>query len=143
MYKISISWSPSQTGGDPIIDFNVYWDQATDSFEKIAETTYGQTNLIKTLTVDGSDAGKSYYFRVSALNSLGEGELSDPYLVVAATVPDAPILLTRNDDFTSRTVVSFTWAEGTGNGGTGVIDYHIQFDQGTGDFIEIGSYFTS
>jgi hypothetical protein len=77
------------------------------------------------------------------VNALGEGELSEPYLVVAATVPDAPIELTRNDDLTSRTVVSFTWSEGTSHGGSPVIDYRISFDQGIDDFVVIGSQFTS
>jgi hypothetical protein len=49
------------------------------------------------LNQDGSDAGKSFFFKVSAINSLGEGVLSEPYLVVASTVPDAPIELVRND----------------------------------------------
>jgi hypothetical protein len=64
----------------------VYWDNAEGGdFINIAESTFGQKNLIRYLTVDGSDAGKSYYFSVSALNTLGEGVLSDPLLVVAAT----------------------------------------------------------
>jgi hypothetical protein len=91
------------------------------------------------LETDGSDAGKSYFFKASAVNALGEGELSEPYLVVAATVPDAPIELIRNDDLTSRTVVSFTWSEGTSHGGSPVIDYRVSFDQGIDEFIVIGS----
>jgi hypothetical protein len=86
MYKISIQWTASQTGGDPITDYKVYWDNAEGAdFINIAETTFGQTTLIRLLTEDGSDAGKSYYFSVGALNSLGEGEKSEPLLVVAAT----------------------------------------------------------
>jgi hypothetical protein len=61
------------------------------------------------LASDGSDAGKSYFFKVSAINALGEGELSDPFLVVAATVPDSPIELVRNEVLTSKTVVAFSW----------------------------------
>lgn len=61
------------------------------------------------MTSDGSDAGKSYFFKVSAINALGEGELSDPFLVVAATVPDSPIELVRNEVLTSKTVVAFSW----------------------------------
>lgn len=143
MYKIIISWTPPHDAGDDIIDYRVYWDQALNDYVQIADTTYGQTNIIRKLEVDGSDAGKSYFFKVSAVNALGEGELSEPYLVVAATVPDAPIELTRNDDLTSKTVVSFTWSEGTSHGGTPVIDYRISFDQSTNDFVVIGSQFTS
>lgn len=143
MYKIIISWTPPHDAGDPIIDYRVYWDNAENDYVSIADTTYGQTNIIKKLSQDQSDAGKSYFFKVSAVNALGEGELSDPYLVVAATVPDAPIELTRDDELTSKTVVSFTWSDGTSHGGTSIIDYRVTFDQGTGDFVVIGSSFTS
>jgi len=47
---------------------------------------------------------------VSAINNIGEGELSDPYSIVAASVPDAPIRLARNDVLTNKEVISFTWA---------------------------------
>lgn len=62
------------------------------------------------------------------MNSIGESELSEPYLVVAATTPEAPTLLTRNEVLTSKTVLSFTWAEGVSNGGSPVIDYRVMYD---------------
>lgn len=144
MFKLSVEWSPAHDGGDSITDFKVYWDNGEGaSFINIAETTFGQGNLIRYLTADGSDFGKSYFFKISAVNEIGEGELSDPFLVVAATVPDAPIQLTRDDYLSSREVIAFSWNEGTGNGGSSIIDYRVSFDQGTGDFIVIGDTFTS
>ena len=112
-------------------------------FEQIGDTTYNQTNLIQPLAADGSDAGKSYFFKISAINSIGEGELSDPFLILAASVPDAPIQLLRNDILSTREVVSFTWEQGTGNGGSPIIDYRVSYDQGTGSFVEIGDSYTS
>ncbi len=95
---------------------------------ELAKTTYGQESFEIYLASDGSDAGKSYYFKIAAINGLGEGEISDPILVVASCVPDAPIMLKRNNDLSSRTVLSFTWNEGSSNGGTAVIDYRVSFD---------------
>jgi hypothetical protein len=43
----------------------------------------------------------------------------------------------------SREVVAFSWSKGTGTGGSGIIDYRVSFDQGTGDFTVIGDTFTS
>lgn len=74
---------------------------------------------------DGLDEGKSFYFKIAACNSIGEGEHSLPYLVVAATVPDTPTLLLRNDQLTSRSVISFTWSDGISNGGSAIIDYKV------------------
>ena len=82
--------------------------------------------------------GKSYYFKISAVNSIGEGILSDPYLVVAATQPDAPTTLTRNNQLTSRSVISFTWSDGISNGGSEIIDYRVSYDQSFGSYIKIG-----
>jgi hypothetical protein len=48
-------------------------------------------------------AGRSYYFKVSAVNSIGAGPLSAGYNVVSATFPDPPSALTRNNVDTSQT----------------------------------------
>jgi len=59
-------------------------------------STSGLTNFLVNLKADGTDAGKSYYFKIAAVNTIGDSELSEPYLVVAATISEAPTLLTRN-----------------------------------------------
>lgn len=46
MYKITLGWTPNQDGGDSIQDYRVYWDNAADEWTQIAESTYGQTNMI-------------------------------------------------------------------------------------------------
>jgi len=50
MYQISLKWTPAHNGGDLVTDYAVYWDQATGQYEQLAQTTYNQTNLIKTLS---------------------------------------------------------------------------------------------
>lgn len=90
MYSLSISWVAPSNGGDPITDFKVYWDQAIGTYIVVGSSTSGQTNFVKALAADGSNAGKTYNFKVSALNSVGESPLSDAYVVVASTIPDPP-----------------------------------------------------
>lgn len=106
----------------------MYWDQAIGTYVTVAPSTSGQTNFIESLSDDASDAGKSYYIKVSAINTIGESELSDAYLVVAATIPDAPSHLTRNEVITTKTILSFTWSEGVSDGGSPVIDYRVWYD---------------
>ena len=48
-------------------------------------------------------AGRSYYFKVAAVNSIGAGPLSAGYNIVSATFPDPPSALTRNNIDTSQT----------------------------------------
>jgi hypothetical protein len=50
-------------------------------------------------------------------------------------VPDAPIDLTDDEDNTSATQISFTWNDGSSDGGAAVIDYSIYYDQSTGTWI--------
>ena len=143
MFRIIIEWSPAHDGGDPITDYKVYWDNAEGlTFTSIADSTNGQSNLIRSLALDGSDFGKSYYFKICAVNGLGEGETSDPFLVVAATKPDAPIQLKRDDYLSSREIIAFSWSQGSGNGGSSIIDYRVSFDQGVGIWTVIGDTFT-
>jgi hypothetical protein len=123
-----IQWPEPDSNGDPIVDYKVYWDQAINVYVEIASSTYGQRTFTVNLDATGLDEGKSFYFKVSAVNSIGEGELSFPYLVVAATVPDAPTQLTRNNQLTSRSVLSLTWSNGVSDGGSEIIDYKVQFD---------------
>ena len=40
-------------------------------------------------------------------------------------VPDPPTELTRNDDLTNQTQVSFTWAAPENDGGEPIIDYAV------------------
>ena len=104
------------------------WDQAIGVYTTVAASTAGLPHFYVDLASDASDAGKSYYFKISAINTIGQSAQSDPHLVVAATVPDAPSLLLRNEAFTTKTVLSFTWSEGASDGGSPIIDYSILFD---------------
>lgn len=106
-------------------------------------STSGQTNFIKDLSSDGSDAGKSYFFKISAVNTIGESDLSEEYMVVSATVPDAPFSLLRNEVLTTKTTLSFTWAGGVSNGGSPVIDYRVSYDQSMDVWVEVATSWTA
>lgn len=51
---------------------------------------------------------------------------------VMVLVPDSPINLTKDTDLSSQSVISFTWDEAAFNGGKTVLDYRIQYDEGSG-----------
>jgi hypothetical protein len=73
-----------------------------------------------------------------AINAYGKSSLSLPgnggKIVL---VPDAPTNLQNNPAITSKSVISFTWSEGSNNGGSDVIDYRISYDQATGSYVEL------
>ena len=70
---------------------------------------------------------------------IGVGTLTAPLAIVAATVPQAPTALTRDDANTSKTQVAFTWSAPTDNGGVAVIDYSISWDQGTSTYVSLAT----
>jgi hypothetical protein len=43
-------------------------------------------------------------------------------------VPQAPVGLTQNMALTNNQTISFSWSDGTFNGGVPIIDYLIQWD---------------
>lgn len=53
---------------------------------------------------------------------------------IITTNPDAPINLANNPLVTKSNQIGFTWSAGAANGGTPVIDYRINFDDGTDVF---------
>jgi hypothetical protein len=62
---------------------------------------------------------------------------------VAATTPDAPQSLARNNLFTTLTALSFNWQNGVSNGGSPIIGYNIYFDQGVNSFVMLTSGVTT
>ena len=68
--------------------------------------------------------GGYYQFKVSALNSIGESQMSSALVMIAATVPDAPTMpqLIESD----RTSITLTWSV-TYDGGAVVDDFEIDW----------------
>jgi len=70
----------------------VYWDAGTGSGVFVY---LGNTNSYETFTVNSTvsssfTGGKTFAFQVSAVNVIGEGEVSVSRSVIAAAIPTAP-----------------------------------------------------
>lgn len=63
--------------------------------------------------------------------------------MVAATLPDPPVSLDRDEVNTDKTQVAITWSAGPSNGGSVVIDYSIYWDQGTNTYTLAASGITA
>ena len=74
-------------------------------------TTYvGNTTATDpSFTYTQVDAGVSYNFNVKAQNVVGTSSEYTSIRIIAATVPEVPTNLTRNEDTTDTTQVSLTW----------------------------------
>jgi hypothetical protein len=67
-----------------ITDYEVYWDQATNTWASLANTTALET--VKT----GLEGGTIYQFKVRAYNKYGEGLFTDAVSVNTSQAPEQP-----------------------------------------------------
>jgi fibronectin type 3 domain-containing protein len=83
--SIVLTWSvPTSNGYSPITGYKVYRSEASGT-ETFLTTTNG-TNFTDTGLVNGN----AYYYRISAVNAMGEGALGDEVYDSPATVPAEP-----------------------------------------------------
>ncbi|HEV3171228.1 MAG TPA: PKD domain-containing protein, partial [Actinocrinis sp.] len=76
--QVSLSWTPpSNTGGENINSYNVY--RSTASGQETLLTTGGCSGLgaVTSCTDTGLTAGQTYYYKVTAVNAIGEGTMSN------------------------------------------------------------------
>jgi len=84
--QITLTWqAPSSNGGSSIINYKIY--RGTSPSSEIYLTTIGN---ILTYTNSGWTNGQLYYYKVSAVNIIAEGNLSVKVHAKPATVPNAP-----------------------------------------------------
>ncbi len=125
---INLTWNaPASDGGSPIINYSVYRSTIIGFKEFLTQigniTYYNDTGVTK---------GETYYYLVSAVNSVGEGPESNGLIVTLLTVPDAPSGLTA---IAGDSYVNLTWNAPTFDGGFPIINYTI-YRNGT-SFAEI------
>lgn len=111
---VNLTWDASASnGGSPIINYTIYRGTAVaDAFlENIGNVTwYNDTTVTN---------GQSYYYMLSAINSVGEGLPSNEVNATPMTVPNEPtgLTATSGDGF-----VNLTWNQPVSDGGSSIIN---------------------
>jgi fibronectin type 3 domain-containing protein len=112
-----LSWNaPYNDGGTPIINYRVYRGTSSSLILFLSNTT--STTLTDT---DLSD-GQTYYYRVSAVNKIGEGPSCD---VFYGTLASAPGPLVNLQTVASNSTVTLTWTAPIDNGGSSITGYIV------------------
>ncbi|RLF54241.1 MAG: hypothetical protein DRN28_05710, partial [Thermoplasmata archaeon] len=84
---VVLTWeAPADDGGSPIIGYKIYRGTSSGNETYLTmvggnETTYNDTGVTN---------GQTYYYRVSAVNGVGEGELSEEVSATPQSAPPAP-----------------------------------------------------
>ena len=122
--QINLRWTaPGDNGGSDIIGYRI---------ERSSQRTTGwsvrvaNTNAIDTEWEDtGLDAGSTWYYRVSAINSAGAGRPSNvAFATTEARLPSAPRTLTAKEQ--DKTSIFLRWTEPSDNGGAAISGYEIE-----------------
>jgi len=123
---IRFTWEQGvNNGGTNVIDFDVYYDQgaATATYvllEATVVTEYYETTV-------ALNAGETYSFKVTARNTVGDSVMSDPFSVLAAKLPDAPVSLANVAGITTGYQIGLSWTDGAYDGASPVIDYQVSY----------------
>lgn len=115
---VTLDWSPpGDNGGSPITNYNLYRGTSPGG-----ESPYKEVGNVLSYSDNEVSNGVTYYYNVSAVNSVGEGALSDEVSATPESVPDAPRDLSA---IGGNRTVTLAWNAPVSDGGTPIINYNI------------------
>jgi fibronectin type 3 domain-containing protein len=116
--QVTLIWTaPGSDGGNAITNYLVY--RGTTSGGETLLATLGN---VLTYTNTGLTNGQIYYYKVSAMNSVGEGALSDESSAVPITVSSATLSLVATP---GNGQISLTWYAPSSDGGAAITNYNV------------------
>ncbi|HKD94095.1 MAG TPA: fibronectin type III domain-containing protein [Gaiellaceae bacterium] len=119
--SIALAWSaPSSNGGSAITGYRVY--RSTSAGNETLLTTLGNVNA---WTDSGLSNGATYYYKVSALNSVGESVASNEMSATPSQPATAPSAPTLNSATAGNATVALAWSAPTSNGGSAITGYRV------------------
>ncbi len=123
--RVVLNWSaPSSTGGSPISDYVAEYSTTGTS----GWVAFGTVSTVRSETATGLTNGTLYYFRVSAVNTVGSGATTSNVSATPSTTASAPTSLIATP---GNTQVSLAFTAGS-NGGSSISDYLIEYSTNSG-----------
>jgi fibronectin type 3 domain-containing protein len=116
---VVLTWSAPQSGGSPITGYNIYRGSTSGG-----ETLWANVGAVTSFTDTSVSNGTTYYYKVSAVNAVGQGALSSEKTAKRGNAPSPPRSLTAATN--SRGVgVALKWSSPSTNGGANVTGYQV------------------
>ncbi len=116
---MQLSWTVPTDGGLTLTAFKVYRGLSAGAESAIPLATLGgtATGFLDTTAVNGT----TYFYKVSAVNSLGE-TLSNEVSALPASIPGAPTLAVPT---TASNTVNLSWTAPASDGGSPITNYRV------------------
>ena len=116
--QVVLVWTaPSSNGGSLITNYKLYRGTTSGG-----ETFLTMVGNFLTYTDPGLTNGQIYYYKVSALNDVGDGSQSNELSATPATVPSAPTLTSATP---GNSEVALVWTAPSSNGGSSITNYKL------------------
>lgn len=117
--QVSLSWqAPTFTGGSAITNYKIYRGLSSGNLTHVADAGVSLSYINS-----GLNNGTTYYYKVSAVNSTGEGaQSSESSVALSATPPGIPVNLS-GEPAANRAILN--WEAPTLNGGSALSEYRI------------------
>ena len=135
--SIEIGWTEPKDNGCDITGFEIYRDTGNNdgiTIQVDAASVSDKPSLRRYDITGLTNTGNEYRFRIRAINDAGYTE-SSPVSIVLANVPDTPSTGPSSDATVTndqRIKVDFGPQSSVENGGSEIISYELQMDNGKG-----------
>ena len=121
--SIDLSWTaPADNGGSAITGYKIEVSSDSGTTWTVLVATTGSTDT--TYEHSGLTIGDTRHYRVSAINSVGTGTVSNTDSATPATAPGAPTGLRATA--ISYSAINLSWTAPANNGGSAITGYKIE-----------------
>src|SRR5439155_1331180 len=115
--NVTLSWQAPSNGGSPITNYKIYRSSSSGT-----EGLYTTIGNVTSYTNTGLAGGHTYFYKVSAVNSICSSALSNEDSATPPTLISSPL---NKQATTSNTQKSITSQQPPTNGGSPITNYKI------------------
>ena len=132
--QVTLTWSaPVSDGGAPITGYKLYWSSERDGpFSSVLVNTTSYLH-------EGLTSGMTYYYKVAAISSVGEGETSGVVSATPATPSSLPSAITDLVYNSRNGTVELSWSAPASDGGSPITGYMVYRGTTANDLVYIAT----